>query len=946
MSGQSSLTPISIHKDPSMHAIPPFLSLILALSLAFAATTAVAQDGGSKPDQGAEDTKNSLPTFPVPTKVEGAALLQAEQVAFTPKSSSLPNIATVLKAAQKGDVPSQFIAHMMYRDRIGDVAHYDNGKKVNKKLSDAEIHREMIRWRDASVEALYDLSMLAAEPTIEFPISDKFHADANFKKGLDWLEKAAANGYGNAEYVLGLVYWNGLGVAQDKDQGFALLVRAAAHGVINAYYHIGMIYELGRKGQKDPDKALFWLEKAAHFGSKDAIFTMAVKYADGIGVPEDPQKSAALRKLDPRYHAWTQLLALGNVWYHRYCTFHYDASDIGWTETEGGGCEGTRIVYNDDFSKDGDDDDEDDEESEDLDEAATFSLDYKLDYRLAGTWLTEVADIDRANSYILRSQTRHITGCRGRLDGSKATDILIYSEDEYDGDDANNYDDAPDILIRSVIAVTDFDESTEKVRNWIERKAQKGDAEASFLMGVLHEQCDEPPIHKEVYDSYSSVCYDPNGSLDPYDVEEQYENWIELLKPSLDLKKAFSYYEKAKSWDDACRAAIAFADEAKSEKREAEAAEWYGKAFSVSQSQYLEAVAKFDKVVASGAGKKSNAYRFAQSDVVGAAHQAGDTAYIAGDEAKAYEWYNIALEHDAGSRHAMRMLAKIYLDGAPALRNPPKAIDLYKKLYELDIEKEPSVDVDTTNIWVAIAKRLGDLYDHGTDGIPVDHEIATRWYQLAYELNDDVDSTKERIVSMPKLELQNDVEGEILAEKGKDPDGFFVIDKVLSRCEYHEDPDDDDGEEDYEYECDQEFLKSMYNESIQKAMTAITALAIATGQDQNEIIQNTFYYFAVYLGNNGDYRSDLREMSPVWKKLYDLDIHGSDRDYLFFIWYLRQIPYAAKYRFSQNHDAKKWNDYMAQAKKRIKQDKSLRTAFGYNLLQEIQPRSVEVMFGK
>lgn len=71
---------------------------------------------------------------------------------------------------------------------------------------------------------------------------------------------------------------------------------------------------------------------------------------------------------------------------HRYCTEKYDQSDIGRTDYKGG-CE-SHVDYYDRFENyDNDYDYEDEKKKESPDEVASYSLDYKIDYRLASLWL-------------------------------------------------------------------------------------------------------------------------------------------------------------------------------------------------------------------------------------------------------------------------------------------------------------------------------------------------------------------------------------------------------------------------------------------------------------------------------------------------------------------------------------------------------------------------------
>ena len=131
---------------------------------------------------------------------------------FEADETQMPDVAPTIRSARKNkDASSMFITHMMYRDRIGDVAYYDEGRKKNAELSAKKMHREMIRWRDEAVDASYELALLAKNPSVQYEISPLFSNDDEFKKGLNWLKKAAARGYGNAEYILGLVYFNGVG---------------------------------------------------------------------------------------------------------------------------------------------------------------------------------------------------------------------------------------------------------------------------------------------------------------------------------------------------------------------------------------------------------------------------------------------------------------------------------------------------------------------------------------------------------------------------------------------------------------------------------------------------------------------------------------------------------------------------------------------------------------
>ena len=63
---------------------------------------------------------------------------------------------------------------------------------------------------------------------------------------------------------------------------------------------------------------------------------------------------------------------------------------------------------------------------------------------------------------------------------------------------------------------------------------------------------------------------------------------------------------------------------------------------------------------------------------------------------------------------------------------------------------------------------------------------------------------------------------------------------------------------------------------------------------------------------------------------------NEDQEHMFYIWYLRQIPYAAKDVYKSLNAPLQWDEYLKQARERMAQDEQLRTAFGYDLMKDVQ----------
>ncbi len=905
-----------------------------------------------------QNNAKGVPVFPVPTNADGAELLKYEGITFTPDTSPMPDIAATVRSARKTNDPSSmFITHMMYRDHIADIAYYNEGKKQNAELSPTAQHREMIRWRDEAAEASYELAILATSPSVQYEISPLFAKDDEFKKGFNWLQKAAAHGYGNAEFILGLVYFNGVGTKKDKAKGYELLVRAAAHGVINACYAVAMIHEMGLNGPKDTVKSMYWLQKAAHFGNKDAIFILAMKYADGIDVPKDEKKSEELEKLDPKYHVWTRLhrTERGNF-YHKYCVYKNDESSIGWSTKESGECESYIAYHNPD------DIDEDREYT--VAEAAASSLDYKIDYRLAALWLKKNASIEHENIYMLRSQAHHLIGCRGELDKNKFKDILLYPDEE--DDEATDYDTSTQTFKLAIIALNDYKTKPAAMLEWLNTQADAGNKDVLFTLGHLYEQNatranNNNSLHSEIYETFYNSSY-------------LYSPLYKKLKLKPDLAKALEYYEKAHADADARRVAIALGDEARQKKDTDKANAWYDKAIQIGEKAYQYHVQNHsdDRIVRVWARRTAN------------------TAVIKGDDSKAVEWYQRAIDRlpEANNDGKINLvwftsalrLAQLYYSGSSAVQNKDKAAALLKIIIQqigshrkligsdssvFDFQSIPNEIgySDCTLYDSSLFKEefnailcLAEIYDQGTRTVTPNPTAALRLRQMAAELGlafpdyqnqVSFKTIKKTIESLPKIDLQSAVEKQIIAEKDKDPYDFYIFNKLIYECEkefrrngYH-----DYGE--YESAPDLKCSRILpdYQESIQKAITAITALSLASGSKHPDEIRNTFYYLAVYKGNDKQYRQKLQEDSAVYNKLVNYH-YSTVRQYfefdkdsetqLFYIWYLRQIPYAAAEKFKTLNAPKSWKEYMNEAQNLVQQNEQLRTAFGYDPAVPVQ----------
>jgi len=91
-----------------------------------------------------------------------------------------------------------------------------------------------------------------------------------------WYRKAAAQGHGLGQYTLGVMYDNGRGVESDEAAAVAWYEKAAAQGYASAQYVLGTINECGRGVEKDEAMAATWYCISAEQGYAPAKLRFGV----------------------------------------------------------------------------------------------------------------------------------------------------------------------------------------------------------------------------------------------------------------------------------------------------------------------------------------------------------------------------------------------------------------------------------------------------------------------------------------------------------------------------------------------------------------------------------------------------------------------------------------------------------------------------------------------
>jgi len=125
-------------------------------------------------------------------------------------------------------------------------------------------------------------------------------------QGVEWMRKAAEQGYAKAETALGMLYARGRGVPQSPELALHWLTKAAELGEPLAQNELATVYAKGLGVPRDLQKAIYWYGKAAATGSPEAKRNLLLASANQTGTIGDittpggrRYSKASLRKIGP-----------------------------------------------------------------------------------------------------------------------------------------------------------------------------------------------------------------------------------------------------------------------------------------------------------------------------------------------------------------------------------------------------------------------------------------------------------------------------------------------------------------------------------------------------------------------------------------------------------------------------------------------------------------------
>jgi len=123
----------------------------------------------------------------------------------------------------------------------------------------------------------------------------------DYATALTKWRSAAQQGLFGVQYGLGVMYYEGQGVAQDYKEAVHWYQGAAQQGYAEAQFNLGVMYQKGRGVIQDYKEAVRWYQSAAKQNHYSAQSNLGVMYYEAKGVPQDYVRA----------HLWFNIAAAG-----------------------------------------------------------------------------------------------------------------------------------------------------------------------------------------------------------------------------------------------------------------------------------------------------------------------------------------------------------------------------------------------------------------------------------------------------------------------------------------------------------------------------------------------------------------------------------------------------------------------------------------------------------
>ena len=210
-------------------------------------------------------------------------------------------------ASEQGHARASYMLRLIYEEGYGVERDHDKSvywlklaaaqgnPDAKKELDDftVEEKREAELRARQNVEYCHDLppDVKLGNPLAMFRYGNRYYRGEgvaqDYVQALYWFERAAEQGFANAQYNCGIIYNMGKGVKENKKKAFDWFKKAAEQGHPNAQHNLGVMCNRGEGTFENMERSFYWFKKAAEQGFAMSQYNLGIMYENGEGTDHD-----------------------------------------------------------------------------------------------------------------------------------------------------------------------------------------------------------------------------------------------------------------------------------------------------------------------------------------------------------------------------------------------------------------------------------------------------------------------------------------------------------------------------------------------------------------------------------------------------------------------------------------------------------------------------------
>ena len=150
--------------------------------------------------------------------------------------------------------------------------------------------------------ATVTLFLVGCSPEAQLNRGKNYYKDGKYTDAVKWFRKAAESGLAEAQFNLGICYYNGQGIAQNYAEAIGWFRKAAEQGIASAQFNLGNCYYYGQGVKQDFGEAIKWFRKAADQEDAEAQMALGRCYLEGTGLAKDPAQATRCMEQAVKWH--------------------------------------------------------------------------------------------------------------------------------------------------------------------------------------------------------------------------------------------------------------------------------------------------------------------------------------------------------------------------------------------------------------------------------------------------------------------------------------------------------------------------------------------------------------------------------------------------------------------------------------------------------------------